>query len=39
VIHAADGARDTIDCGPGHDIVYADKHDVVARNCEVVHRS
>ena len=38
-IHAADGVKDTIDCGTGHDIVYADKHDQVARNCEVVHRA
>lgn len=38
-IRAHDHARDTIDCGPGRDTVYADKIDVVARNCEIVHRS
>ena len=38
-IRAADGVKDTIDCGTGHDVVYADKHDKVAKNCEVVHRS
>jgi Tol biopolymer transport system component len=38
-IRAADGVKDTIDCGTGRDVVYADKHDKVAKNCEVVHRS
>jgi Ca2+-binding RTX toxin-like protein len=38
-IHAADGVKDTVDCGPGRDIVYADKHDKIATNCEVVHRT
>jgi Ca2+-binding RTX toxin-like protein len=38
-IHAVDGVDDTIDCGPARDIVYADRHDKVAKNCEVVHRS
>jgi hypothetical protein len=28
-----------IDCGPGRDTVYADKSDLVALNCELVHRS
>ena len=37
-IHAADGVKDTIDCGLGHDVVYADRHDKVAKNCENVHR-
>jgi RTX calcium-binding nonapeptide repeat (4 copies)/Domain of unknown function DUF11/Fibronectin type III domain/FG-GAP repeat len=37
-IYAADGVKDTIDCGTGHDVVYADKHDKVAKNCEAVHR-
>jgi hypothetical protein len=26
-----------IDCGSGRDVVWADKHDVVAPNCELVH--
>jgi Ca2+-binding RTX toxin-like protein len=39
VIAAADGARDTIDCGAGDDSVTADKTDVVAKNCEHVHRT
>jgi hypothetical protein len=30
---------DTIDCGPGRDIVTADKADKVTRTCEVVHRA
>lgn len=38
-IFARDGQRDVIDCGPGRDVVYADKHDVVAKNCETVHRT
>jgi hypothetical protein len=37
-ILAADGSKDTVDCGPGHDVVIADKADAVAKNCEVVHR-
>ena len=45
-IGAQDGERDWIACGtngPGsgvrdHDIVYADRIDKVARDCEVVHR-
>jgi hypothetical protein len=36
-IQAKDGARDTIDCGPGKDSVAADKTDVVKR-CESVRR-
>jgi hypothetical protein len=45
VIHAADGQRDWIGCGPsgygkaGRDIVYADRADVVASDCGIVHRS
>jgi Ca2+-binding RTX toxin-like protein len=46
VIGARDGTRDRIVCrtsGPGsgvreHDIVYADRVDVVAPDCEIVHR-
>jgi hypothetical protein len=38
-INAADGTKDTIDCGPGTDNVAADKIDTVAKNCEHVHRS
>src|SRR4051812_33224860 len=38
-LQARDGARDVLDCGSGRDVVHADKVDVVARNCEVVHRS
>jgi hypothetical protein len=37
-IHAQDGQRDTVDCGAGRDITYADRTDRVAKNCEVVHR-
>jgi hypothetical protein len=33
-----DGARDTIVCGPGVDIVNADPFDSVARDCEVTSR-
>jgi len=44
-IYAADGERDWIDCGKngygraGRDVVYADRVDVVASDCEIVHRS
>jgi chitodextrinase len=34
VVHARDGARDTISCGAGRDLVYADRTDRVARDCE-----
>jgi Tol biopolymer transport system component len=37
-VHARDGARDTIACGPGADTVFADRLDVVARDCEDVRR-
>lgn len=33
-IHARDGGRDVIRCGPGHDQVWADPVDRVARSCE-----
>ena len=44
-IYAADGQRDGISCGAngygkgGRDVVYADQVDVVASDCEIVHRS
>jgi Tol biopolymer transport system component len=37
-IHARDGARDTISCGKGADTVFADRVDIVARDCEDVRR-
>jgi len=37
VIHARDGERDRIDCGPGNDVAVVDGHDRV-RNCETVER-
>jgi len=37
-IDAADGARDTMKCGPGHDAVVADRRDRVDRDCERVRR-
>jgi RTX calcium-binding nonapeptide repeat (4 copies) len=39
VVHAADGASDTIVCGAGRDLVYADRADRVARDCELVGRT
>jgi RTX calcium-binding nonapeptide repeat (4 copies) len=33
-----DGARDTVSCGPGNDIVNADTGDAVASDCEVTSR-
>ncbi len=44
-IYARDGQRDWITCGKngygkgGRDVVYADRVDVVASDCEIVHRS
>jgi Tol biopolymer transport system component len=38
-VHARDGVRDTIHCGKGApDTVFADKLDVVAKDCEDVRR-
>jgi Ca2+-binding RTX toxin-like protein len=41
-IYARDGERDWITCGPNaynrRDTVYADQFDVVAKDCELVHR-
>lgn len=36
-IHARNGHRDTVDCGPGRDTVWADRSDVL-RGCENVRR-
>lgn len=37
-VHVRDGARDSVICGPGRDVVVADRKDVVAEDCEVVRR-
>ena len=39
VVRAVDGRRDSIGCGAGRDLVYADRSDVVATDCEVVRRT
>ncbi len=39
ILLARDHTRDRIVCGHGHDLVLADKRDVVARDCEQVRRS
>lgn len=42
VIRAQDGDHyypDTIHCGTGQDVAYADAWDTVARDCETVHRA
>ncbi|MBA3843520.1 MAG: hypothetical protein H0X39_13085 [Actinobacteria bacterium] len=36
-VHANDGHRDRIDCGPGRDTVWANRSDHVT-GCETVHR-
>ena len=36
-VHANDGHTDRVDCGPGRDVVWADRTDRLA-HCEVVHR-
>jgi hypothetical protein len=35
-VHANDGHSDRVDCGPGHDTVWADRSDRLA-HCEIVH--
>ena len=37
-VQVAFGGLDTVDCGPGTDVVSADAGDRVAANCEVVSR-
>jgi hypothetical protein len=36
-VHANDGHTDRVDCGPGRDVVWADRTDRLV-HCEVVHR-
>jgi dipeptidyl aminopeptidase/acylaminoacyl peptidase len=36
ILGAVDGARDVIDCGPGRDIVVAERRDRIGRDCERV---
>jgi hypothetical protein len=38
LVQAAFGGRDSIACGPGRDVVSADRADRVTRDCEVVSR-
>jgi Ca2+-binding RTX toxin-like protein len=37
-INVVHGGRDVVVCGPGEDVVFADGIDVVAKDCEDVHR-
>jgi hypothetical protein len=37
-LKSRDGQRDRVDCGPGRDLVLADRRDTVAKSCEVVKR-
>jgi WD40-like Beta Propeller Repeat len=39
IVLARDDARDAVSCGPGKDLVYADRRDVVGRDCERVRRA
>jgi len=39
VIFLRDDSRDVVSCGPGRDLVYADRRDVVGRDCERVRRA
>jgi hypothetical protein len=38
VVRVRDHARDRVTCGPGHDVVIADRLDRVARDCDRVSR-
>jgi dipeptidyl aminopeptidase/acylaminoacyl peptidase len=39
IVRVTDGSRDRVSCGRGsYDIVYADRRDVVGRDCERVYR-
>jgi dipeptidyl aminopeptidase/acylaminoacyl peptidase len=37
LVHANDGHTDRVNCGPGRDVVWADRTDRLTR-CEVIHR-
>jgi len=37
-VNVRDGERDSVKCGPGRDVVVADRKDRVAEDCEVVRR-
>ena len=37
-VYARDGAADIVRCGTGRDSVHADRHDRLARDCELVER-
>jgi chitodextrinase len=39
VVHVRDGAHDTITCGAGRDLVYGDRGDHIARDCERIRQS
>jgi N-acetylglucosamine-6-sulfatase len=40
VVHARDGRRDTVDCGPGRDLLLADARDVTVHgSCEILRRA
>jgi Ca2+-binding RTX toxin-like protein len=39
VVRVAAGSRDSVSCGTGRDIVFADRADAVSHDCEVVRRS
>lgn len=38
LIRVNGGGRDRVSCGRGNDVVYADRRDVIARDCETVTR-
>ena len=38
-VEAVNLKRNRINCGSGRDVVWANKGDIVARNCEVVRRT
>jgi Ca2+-binding RTX toxin-like protein len=37
-VAARDGQRDVVRCGPGRDVVVADRRDRIAKNCETTRR-
>lgn len=39
VVLARNGLRDTVLCGRGRDLVFADRSDLIARDCEAVKRA
>jgi hypothetical protein len=39
LVHVRGGGRDSVDCGPGRDTLFADRMDAASSRCEMIHRA